>query len=71
MAISDDGHSLYIVNYDSDTVSKIDTTTLEVVQTLPVPHHPIGITFDVAGREVWVASHAGAITVFRETGPAT
>ncbi len=70
MAISDDGHSLYVVNYDSDTVSKINTTTLEVSQTLSVPHHPIGISFDVASREVWVASYAGAIAVFRETGSA-
>jgi YVTN family beta-propeller protein len=69
MAISDDGSSLYVVNYESDTVSKIDTEALEVTQTLEVPHHPIGITFDSASREVWVASYTGFITVFRESKP--
>jgi YVTN family beta-propeller protein len=70
MAISDDGLSLYVVNYNSNTVSKIDTTSMEVVQTIDVPDRPIGITFDASGREVWVASYSGAITVFRETaGP--
>jgi YVTN family beta-propeller protein len=67
MTISDDGRSLYVVNYNSDTVSKINTITLEVVQKVDVPHHPIGITFDSINREVWVASYSGAITVFRET----
>ena len=67
MAISDDDLSLYVVNYESDTVSKVDATTMEVVQTLPVPHHPIGITFDSATRQVWVASYSGAITIFGES----
>lgn len=71
MTISDDGRSLYVVNYNSGTMSKIDTITFEVMQTLSVPEHPIGITFDATNREVWVASYSGAITVFRETEPAT
>ncbi len=56
---------------DPLVVSKINTVTLEVVQRLDVPHHPIGITFDADSREVWVASYSGAITVFRETEPDT
>ena len=67
MAIADDDLSLYVVNYESDTVSKVDATTMTVVQTLSVPHHPIGITFDSASREVWVASYSGAITIFEES----
>ena len=71
MTISDDGLALYVVNYNSDTVSKIDTTTLEVVQEIDVPDRPIGIAFDAAKREVWVASYSGAITVLREIAPAS
>ena len=48
-------------------MSKIDTTSMEVVQTLDVPARPIGITFADVVREVWVASYSGAITVLRET----
>jgi YVTN family beta-propeller protein len=66
MAISEDGHSLYVVNYGSDTVSKIDTASMTVIQTMQVPDRPIGITFDPGSREVWVASYSGSITVFRE-----
>ena len=67
MTIPDDGKSLYVVNYNSNTVAKVDAATLEVLQTLPVPLRPIGIAFDDARREVWVASYSGAISVFAET----
>jgi YVTN family beta-propeller protein len=67
MAISDDGLSLYVVNYNSNTLAKVDTATMEVTQTLDMPQRPIGVTFDSSGREVWVASYTGAITVLRES----
>lgn len=66
MAISGDGTALYVVNYNSDTVTKVATGDFTVVQSLPVAHHPIGITFDNATRRVWVSSYSGVITVFDE-----
>ena len=67
MAISDDGLSLYVVNYNSGTMVKVDAVTMEILQTESVPAHPIGITFDPLSRQVWVSSYVGAITIFQET----
>ena len=66
MAIADDGASLYVVNYESNTVAKVRTSDMEVLQTEPVDHHPIGITYDAETREVWVACYSGSLIVFRD-----
>ncbi len=58
-----------MVNYESDTISKVDTASLTVTQEITVAHHPIGITFDTTSRTVWVASYSGVITVLREQRP--
>ena len=44
--LSSDGRQLYVTNSWSDTVSVIDTTTLEVVQTLPTGSEPSGVVSD-------------------------
>ena len=64
MAISADGQSLYVVNYDSSTISKVSTATMRVVQTLPAPTHPIGITYDEKTGRVWVSCYSGVIEIF-------
>jgi len=64
--LSEGGTALYVVNYESDTVTKLATETMDVVQTLPVDHHPIGITYDDTTRRLWVASYSGTITVFQD-----
>ena len=66
MAISDDGSALYVVNYESDQVSKIDTSTMSEVQRIDVAHHPIGITYDAATRQVWVACYVGRLEVLQD-----
>ncbi|CAN5508827.1 hypothetical protein BH20CHL6_BH20CHL6_20680 [soil metagenome] len=66
MDIAPDGRSLYVVEYTNDTVAKIRTDTMEVVQRVETNHHPIGITYDVATRQVWVACYSGVIEVFRD-----
>lgn len=66
MAIAEDGLSLYVVNYESDTVSKVLTETMEEVQELSVTHHPIGVTYVNATREVWVCCYPGVFHVFRD-----
>jgi hypothetical protein len=31
--------------------------------------NPIGITYDAASREIWVANYSGSIQVFTDTTP--
>ena len=66
MAISDDGRFLYVVNYESNTVSKVRTERHGVVQTVQTGSHPIGITYDAATRQVWVACYTGSVEVWRD-----
>lgn len=63
MDIAADGRSLYVVNYLGDTVSKVRTSDMSVLQTLDVADKPIGITYDRGTGQVWVASYSGVITV--------
>jgi YVTN family beta-propeller protein len=66
MAISADGTALYVVNYGSDTVSKLRASDLTLLQTIATLHHPIGITYDRATANVWVACYIGRILVFSD-----
>ena len=66
MVMAPAGDSLYVVNYHSDTVSKVRTSDMKEIQELPVAHHPIGITYDDGTGNVWVSSYSGTITVFAE-----
>ena len=66
LAISTDGRSLYVVNYTSDTISKLRASDLSVLQTIPTGVHPIGITYDATTGDVWVAVYTGQILVFAD-----
>ncbi|MBD2020247.1 YncE family protein [Leptolyngbya sp. FACHB-36] len=66
LAISSDGASLYVVNYHSNTVSKIRTEDMAVVQTQTVNAAPIGVAYDATTRRVWVACASGSILVFTD-----
>ena len=70
MDISDDGTALYVVNYESDTMSKLRTSDFEILQSFNTSHHPIGITYDSFNDEVWVSAYSGVIHVYAETEPA-
>ena len=63
MDIAADGRSLYVVNYFSDTVSKVRTSDMTVLQSIDVANKPIGITYDRGTGQVWVASYSGVLTV--------
>jgi len=63
MDVAADGRSLYVVNYLGDTVSKVRTSDMSVLQTIDVADKPIGITYDRGTGQVWVASYSGVITV--------
>jgi len=66
LAISTDGRSLYVVNYQSDTISKLRASDMALLQTIPTGVHPIGITYDAATGNVWVAIYTGQILVFAD-----
>jgi YVTN family beta-propeller protein len=66
MAISTDGRSLYVVNYSSDTVTKLRASDMAVLQTISTGVHPIGITYDATTGDVWVAVYTGELLVFAD-----
>jgi YVTN family beta-propeller protein len=67
MTISKDGEFLYLVNYNDNTFAKIKTSTFEVVALSKTKTHPIGITYDDARHEVWVACYSGYIQVYKDS----
>ena len=62
--ISSDGTALFVVNFNSGTVSKIRTSDFTILQTLKVCEQPIGVTFEESKQRTWVACYLGAIKVF-------
>ena len=64
LAISSDGTALFVVNFVSDTISKVRTSDMKVVQNIKVCNEPIGITYDSPTSRTWVACYGGAIKIF-------
>lgn len=64
LAISSDGTALFVVNFDSDTISKVRTSDMKVLQTLKACNEPIGITFDAPTNSTWVACYKGQIKIY-------
>jgi YVTN family beta-propeller protein len=64
LAISSDGSALFVVNFEGDTVSKVRTSDLKVLQTIKVCNEPIGVTYDVPTSRTWVACYGGSIKIF-------
>ena len=64
LAISADGSSLYVVNFKSDTMSRVRTSDMKVTQSIKVCNEPIGITYDVPTGNTWVACYKGQIKIF-------
>jgi DNA-binding beta-propeller fold protein YncE len=64
LALAADGRALYVVNYESGTVSKLRTSDMKELQTIDACYHPIGITYDRPTRRVWVACYTGTIRVY-------
>jgi YVTN family beta-propeller protein len=64
LALAEDGRALYVVNYESGTVSKLRTSDMKELQTVGACYHPIGITYDRTTRRVWVACYTGTIRVY-------
>ncbi len=66
MDISTDGTALYVVNYESHTMSKIRTLDFTKRQEFETTPKPIGITYDPFNNEVWVSTYTGTIHVYAE-----
>ena len=66
MAISSDGEALYVVNYDSNTMSKVLTDEFEEVQEVRTADKPIGITVDPNNANVWVSNYTGVLQIFED-----
>lgn len=64
LAISADGAFMYVVNFKSDTMSKVRTSDMKVVQNINVCNEPIGITYDAPTGNTWVACYKGQIKIF-------
>jgi YVTN family beta-propeller protein len=64
LAISADGSALYVVNYKSDTMSRVRTSDMKVTQNIKVCNEPIGITYDVPTGNTWVACYKGQIKIY-------
>ena len=69
LAISDDGTAVFVVNYRSNTFSKVRTSDMVVLQTIATPARPIGITYDPHANRVWVSTYQGTIQVYEDAPP--
>ena len=66
MAIATDGKSLFVVNYDSSTMTQVRTRDMKVIHTESTNALPIGITYDTPTKAVWVCCYTGSIMVFQQ-----
>jgi len=67
IALAPDGRSLYVVNYESQTVAKVRTSDMLVLQRLRTAGvHPVGLTYEIATRTVWVSCYRGTIERFAD-----
>jgi DNA-binding beta-propeller fold protein YncE len=64
LVLAADGRALYVVNYESGTVTKLRAADMKRLQTIDACYHPIGITYDRPTRRVWVACYTGSIRVY-------
>lgn len=64
LALSSDGTALFVVNFFSNTVSKVRTSDMQVLQTIKVCNEPIGISYDTSTNRTWVACYGGSLKVF-------
>ena len=62
--ISSDGTALFVVNFNSATLSKIRTSDFKILQSIKVCPDPIGVTYEPINNRTWVACYKGAIKVF-------
>jgi len=67
MVLDEKANALYAVNYSGAQLLKIDCENFCFTDTIKTYSNPIGITYDNATNEVWVACYSGSIMVFEDT----
>ena len=67
LALAFDGTSIWVSNYGSNSVSKVNPSTNAVVATVPVGSAPDGMAFD--GTSIWVAN--GSSGIVSKVNPST
>lgn len=66
MSFSADSTYLYVVNYKSSTLSKVQTSNLKIAQTIKTDDKPIGVAVEPENNSVWVSCYSGSIQKFIE-----
>lgn len=66
LTLSSNSNFAYVANYDANTVSKVRTDTMQIVETVKVPPQPLGTTYDPKTRQLWVACASGSIVVLQD-----
>ena len=66
LAISTDRRSLYVVDYQSDTICKPRAPDLSMLPAIPTGVQPISIPYNATTRNIWVAGYTGQILVFAD-----
>ena len=67
IVLAPDGRSLYVVNYVSQTLVKVRTKDMVVLQRFKTAGvHPVGVDYDAATRTVWVSCYRGTIARFAD-----
>ena len=64
LAISSDGSTMFVVNFKSNTMSKVRTSDMKVLETIKACSEPIGVTFDAPTGNTWVACYQGQIKIY-------
>ena len=64
VAISGDGTAIFVVNYDSNTMTMLRTSDMKVLQAVATGTHPVGVTYDGKTGRVWVAVYTGELMIF-------
>ena len=64
--MSDDGKSIYVVDYYPGTLVKLRASDLKVLQTKYLGFHPIGVTYDDASDKLWVSGYGGSVWVLKD-----
>jgi YVTN family beta-propeller protein len=64
LALNEQTHKLYAVNYEDQTLSVIDTAKAQIVAVLPLGDHPQAVAVDVRRNRIYVANvHGNSVTV--------
>jgi YVTN family beta-propeller protein len=64
LAISSDGTTMFVVNFKSNTMSKVRASDMKVLETIKACNEPIGVTYDVPTGNTWVACYKGQIKIY-------